>query len=179
MKKLLLLLVTLGSLCSCTKDDEQAETIAMRINHFQNTGIGEAAMLTLLVQTGDAIGTETWTKFYSTIEGFDYEPGRVYDVTLKTTPINNPPADGSAVSYTLLDITSTQEVPDETLFDIDLKINGENFITSDLGLQLLHQIDLDCNALCDELDTTLANQDFVVGKFKRGANNALQLLSLE
>ena len=55
MKKLLLLLVTLGSLCSCTKDDEQAETIAMRINHFQNTGIGEAAMLTLLVQTGDAI----------------------------------------------------------------------------------------------------------------------------
>ena len=179
MKKLLLLLVTLGSLCSCTKDDEQAETIAMRINHFQNTGIGEAAMLTLLVQTGDAIGTETWTKFYSTIEGFDYEPGRVYDVTLKTTPINNPPADGSAVSYTLLDITSTQEVPDETLFDIDLKINGENFITSDSGLQLLNQIDLDCNALCDELDTRLANQDFVVGTFKRDANNALQLLSLQ
>ncbi|HBT09966.1 MULTISPECIES: DUF4377 domain-containing protein [Leeuwenhoekiella] len=179
MKKLLLLLVTLGSLCSCTKDDEQAETIAMRINHFQNTGIGEAAMLTLLVQTGDAIGTETWTKFYSTIEGFDYEPGRVYDVTLKTTPINNPPADGSAVSYTLLDITSTQEVPDETLFDIDLKINGENFITSDSGLQLLNQIDLDCNALCDELDTRLVNQDFVVGTFKRGANNALQLVSLQ
>ena len=179
MKKLLLLLVTLGSLCSCTKDDEQAETIAMRINHFQNTGIGEAAMLTLLVQTGDAIGTETWTKFYSTIEGFDYEPGRVYDVTLKTTPINNPPADGSAISYTLLDITSTQEVPDETLFDIDLKINGENFITSDSGLQLLNQIDLDCNALCDELDTRLVNQDFVVGTFKRGANNALQLVSLQ
>ena len=179
MKKLLLLLVTLGSLCSCTKDDEQAETIAMRINHFQNTGIGEAAMLTLLVQTGDAIGTETWTKFYSTIEGFDYEPGRVYDVTLKTTPINNPPADGSAVSYTLLDITSTQEVPDETLFAIDLKINGENFITSDSGLQLLNQIDLDCNALCDELDTRLVNQDFVVGTFKRGANNALQLVSLQ
>ncbi|EAQ49126.1 hypothetical protein MED217_06971 [Leeuwenhoekiella blandensis MED217] len=151
----------------------------MRINHFQNTGIGEAAMLTLLVQTGDAIGTETWTKFYSTIEGFDYEPGRVYDVTLKTTPINNPPADGSAVSYTLLDITSTQEVPDETLFDIDLKINGENFITSDSGLQLLNQIDLDCNALCDELDTRLVNQDFVVGTFKRGANNALQLVSLQ
>ena len=79
----------------------------------------------------------------------------------------------------LLDITSTQEVPDETLFDIDLKINGENFITSDSGLQLLNQIDLDCNALCDELDTRLVNQDFVVGTFKRGANNALQLVSLQ
>lgn len=179
MKKLLLLLVALGSLCSCTKDDEQAETIAMRINHFQTTGIGEAAMLTLLVQTGDAIGTDTWTKFYSTIEGFDYKPGRIYEVTLETTPINNPPADGSAVSYMLLDITSTQEVPDETLFDIDLKINGENFITSDSRLQLLQQIDLDCNALCDELDAILENQDFVVGTFKRGANNALQLVSLQ
>ena len=85
----------LGILFSCSNDDDnQPQTIEMRINHFQNTGIAVGPVLTLLVQKGDKIGTNNWAKFYSNIEGFNYEPGTIYILSVKTEPIDNPPADG-------------------------------------------------------------------------------------
>ena len=180
MKKQILLLITLGIFFSCSSDDDnQPQSIEMRVNHFQNTGIAVGPVLTLLVQKGNEIGTDNWTKFYSNIEGFNYEPGTIYNLSVKTEPINNPPADGSSIKYTLLEVKSTQEVNSETLFNIDLKINGENFITTESGLKLLNQIDIDCNNLCDELEATLQNQDFVVGTFKRISNNEIQLIAFE
>ena len=180
MKKQILLLMILGMLFSCSNDDNiQPQTIEMRINHFQNTGIAVGPVLTLLVQEGDNIGTDNWTKFYSNIEGFNYEPGTVYNLSVKAEPIDNPPIDGNSVKYTLIKIKSTQKVDNETLFDIDLKINGENFVTTDTGLALLNQINIDCNNLCDELDTILQNQDFVVGTFKRVYINEIKLMGLE
>ena len=181
MKKQILILIILGTLFSCSNndDDNLSQTIEMRINHFQNTGIAVGPVLTLLVQEGDEIGTDNWTKFYSNIEGFNYKPGTIYNLSVKTKPISNPPADGSSIKYTLLEIESTQEVDNETLFDIDLKINGENFITTDNGLELLNQIGIDCNNLCNELETLLQNQDVVVGTFKRNSNSEIQLIELE
>ena len=180
MKKQILILMILGILFSCSSDEDgnQSQTIEMRINHFQNTGIAEGPVLTLLVQEGDEIGTDTWTKFYSDIEGFDYEPGTIYNLSVKTEPISNPPADGSSIKYMLLEVESTQEVDNETFFDIDLKINGENFLTTESGLKLLNQIDVDCNNLCNELETTLQSQDFVIGTFKRISSDEIQLVEL-
>ncbi len=180
MKKQILLLMILGILFSCSNDDDnQSQIIEMRINHFQNTGIAISPVLTLLVQRGDNIGTDNWTKFYSNIQGFNYEPGTIYNLLVKIEQIDNPPLDGSSAKYTLMEIVSTQEVDNETLFDIDLKINGENFVTTDTGLELLNQINIDCNNLCDELETILQNQDFVVGTFKRISNNEIKLMGLE
>ncbi len=180
MKKQILLLTIPVLLFSCSSDDDnQSQTIEMRINHFQNTGIAVGPVLTLLIQKGDDIGTDNWTKFYSNIEGFNYVPGTIYNLSVKAEPIDNPPADGSSIKYTLIEVKATQEVDNETLFDIDLKINGENFVTTDTGLELLNQINIDCNNLCDELETILQNQDFVVGTFKRVSNNEIQLMELE
>jgi hypothetical protein len=67
----------------------------------------------------------------------------------------------------------------ETPFDIDLKINGQSFITTTSGYELLDQIEIDCDNLFDELDTKLQNQDFVIGTFKRLQNNEIQLIELE
>tara|TARA_B100001146_G_C16196541_1_gene441965 strand:+ start:173 stop:727 length:555 start_codon:yes stop_codon:yes gene_type:complete len=184
MKKHLLILMILGIFFSCSKDeddhlDDQSQIIEMSINHFQSTGIAEGPVLTLLVQEGDEIGTDQWSKFYSNIEGFNYQPGMIYNLSVKKEPVHNPQADGSSIKYTLLEVTSTQEVDPEVLFDIDLKINGENFITTDNGLKLLHQIDIDCNNLCQELESLLQDQDFVVGTFKRNATNEILLMELE
>ena len=180
MKQQILLLMILGTLLSCSNDDDQPQTatIDMRINHFQNTGIALGPVLTLMVQEETEIGTENWTKFYSTIEGFNYQPGTIYNLSVKTEPINNPPADGSSMKYTLLEIKSTQEVDNETPFEIDLKINGENFITTDNGLKLLNKTNIDCNNLCDELENSLQNQDFVTGTFKRISNDEIKLIEL-
>ena len=88
MKKQILLLITIGILFSCSNDDgNESKTIEMRINHYQNTGIAVGPVLTLLVQEGDAIGTTNWSKFYSNIEGFNYVPGKIYNLTVKVESI--------------------------------------------------------------------------------------------
>jgi hypothetical protein len=46
--------------------------------------------------------SESWTNFYSNIEGFTYEPGYEYILKVKTEKIVNPPADASSIKYTLI-----------------------------------------------------------------------------
>lgn len=180
MKKQILLLITIGILFSCSNDDgNESQTIDMRINHYQNTGMAVGPVLTLLVQEDDAIGTNNWSKFYTNIEGFNYVPGKIYNLSVMVEQINNPPADGSSLKYTLLKVKSIQEVNNETLFDIDLKINGQSFITTNSGHELLNQIEIDCNSLCDELEATVLNQGSVIGTFKRISNNEIRLIELE
>jgi hypothetical protein len=180
MKKQILLLITIGILFSCSNDDEnETQIMDMRINHYKNTGIAVGPVLTLLVQQGDAIGTNNWSNFYTNIEGFNYVPGKIHNISVRVEQIDNPPADGSSLKYKLLEIKSIQDVDNETLFKIDLKINGQSFITTNSGYELLNQIDIDCNILCNELDSTMDNQDFVVGTFKRLVNDDIQLIELE
>ncbi|WP_246040966.1 DUF4377 domain-containing protein [Flavivirga rizhaonensis] len=178
MKILFLMIIVI--LFSCSSDNEnQTQTIDMRINHYQNTGIGEGLFLTFLVQEGNNIGTNNWTKLYGEIEGFNYEPGNIYNLSVIIESTDNPLADGSSLKYILKEIKSTQAVDNETLFDIDLKINGQSFVTTNSGYELLNQIEINCNTLCDELDVTIQNQDFVVGTFKRLPNNEIQLIELK
>lgn len=180
MKKQILLLITIGVLFSCSNDDgNESKIIAMRINHYQNTGMALVPVLTLLVQEGDAIGTNNWSRFYSNIEGFNYVPGKIYNLTVKVEQIKNPPADAGSLKYTLVAVQSIQEVNSETLFDIDLKINGQSFVTTNSGYELLNQIKIDCNSLCNDLNTNTLNQNFVVGTFKRASNNEIRLVQLK
>ncbi|WP_231372759.1 DUF4377 domain-containing protein [Aureivirga sp. CE67] len=183
MKKHLLILMIIGILFSCSKDDDNnqdnAQTIDMRINHYQNTGISEGLSLTLLVQEDDKIGSDNWTKFYNSIDGFDYQSGFIYNLKVKVQQVENPPQDGSSLKYSLLEVKSTQEVNNETSFDIDLKINGESFITTTSGYEILNQIKIDCNDLCDELETKLQEQDFLVGTFNRLQDGQINLIELK
>ena len=174
------LLVINSLLFSCSNDDtNKSRTIDMRINHYQNTAIAVGPVFTLVVQEGNAIGTDNWGKLYTNIEGFDYVPGKIYDLSVKVEQIDNPPADGSSLKYTLVAVKSVQEVDNNTLFDIFLKINGQSFITKNSGYKLLDQTEIDCKNLCDELDASIENQDFLVGTFKRISSNKIQLVKLE
>ena len=62
---------------------------------------------------------------------------------------------------------------------MDLKINGENFITTNSGYQLLNQIEIECENLCNELDMKLQNQDIVIGTFNRISSNEIRLIEIE
>ncbi len=53
--------------------------------------------------------SEDWTYFYDTIEGFNYEEGYSYELEVAVTRIENPPADGSSLQYSLLKILSKQK----------------------------------------------------------------------
>ena len=179
MKKYILLLIVIGISISCSNDDNESEIINLRVNHFRSTGFTLDLALILLVQEGDNIGTDTWTNFSTNIEGFTYEPGNIYDLLVKIETIDNPPADGSSLKYTLIEIESTEEVSLETLFKIDLKINGESFITTNSGYQLLNQIEIECDNLCNELDEILQYQEIVIGTFNRISSNEIRLVEIE
>ena len=46
--------------------------------------------------------TDQWSYFYSNIDGFIYQPGYDYVLTVSTAKIENPPADSSSIKYTLI-----------------------------------------------------------------------------
>jgi hypothetical protein len=47
-----------------------------------------------------------WTNLYGEIVGFNYEPGFLYEIRIKEETVANPPADGSSVLRTLIQILS-------------------------------------------------------------------------
>ncbi len=53
--------------------------------------------------------SEEWSYFYDTIEGFSYEEGYFYELEVAVTRIENPPADGSSLQYSLLKILSKEK----------------------------------------------------------------------
>ena len=44
--------------------------------------------------------------FYESIDGFVFVPGYNYELRVQQTTVDNPPADGSSLAYTLLDVVS-------------------------------------------------------------------------
>ena len=96
MKKLVLVLMIIGILLSFSNDDDQPQTIDMRVYHYQNTGLGEALSLTLLIQTNNDISSNCWPKLYGSINGFDYQPAYIDSIRAISEQVDNPPADGGS-----------------------------------------------------------------------------------
>jgi heat shock protein HslJ len=49
---------------------------------------------------------EPYGLFYDQIEGFTFEPGFEYELLVSVTPVENPPADGSSLKYSLVEVKS-------------------------------------------------------------------------
>ncbi len=56
--------------------------------------------------------------FYQPIEGFDYEEGYEYEIVVKEEKVENPPADGSSVKYSLVEVVSKTPVADSSEADM-------------------------------------------------------------
>ena len=48
--------------------------------------------------------------FYDQIEGFDYEEGYEYELSVQVESVENPPADASSIKYTLIEIVDKRPV---------------------------------------------------------------------
>ena len=51
-----------------------------------------------------------WGLFYDQIEGFNWEPGFVYELRVRVSPVDNPPAGGSSLQYELIEEVSKEPV---------------------------------------------------------------------
>lgn len=58
---------------------------------------------------------EDYTFFYQQIEGFTFEPGYEYELLVRVTNVENPPADGSSLRYTLVSVVNQTPMADSAL----------------------------------------------------------------
>jgi len=169
---------------SCSNDENVSEIVDLRINHFQQTAVGVGQRLVIQIQEGNNIGTDNWSYFYSNIEGFDYEAGFIYMLSVEKQKISNPLQDDSSIKYTLRKVISKEKVDMEIAFEIQLKStkisNPPSFVTGDLAsnYKILNEIEIDCNDLCENLSEKLQTKDEVSGVFKHADNNMISLISI-
>lgn len=114
---LLLAAIVLG-LHSCRDDGElkdKSKVINISIssdtgvmyNIFDETGIFPMECM-LVIEEGR--NGEWNTMAFSTIQGFDYEKGYEYELRVKKTTLDNPPADGSIYTYELLTVLYKKKI---------------------------------------------------------------------
>lgn len=112
MKNTLILLIStvLGAVACERQIDVKIET--WWINSVKIACEGVAPMSCLQIQKRDEIDPEAWESFYSAIEGFEYEPGNIYQINVKITDKEAPvPADASSKSYELVEVVSKETDP--------------------------------------------------------------------
>ncbi|WP_281613716.1 META domain-containing protein [Flammeovirga sp. SubArs3] len=101
----ILLLAALVSACATSKQpNAQHKTITVGPQKADCVGVGPQECLQ--IKEGDAT---TWSNFYGSIEGFDYEEGYEYVLNVAVSQVDNPPADGSSLHYKLVKVVKKTE----------------------------------------------------------------------
>ncbi|HLP53964.1 MAG TPA: DUF4377 domain-containing protein [Fluviicola sp.] len=86
-----------------------SEVIKMRIQSSQVDCDGvSGGPMCYSVQKESKIGKDNWEILEQSIEGFEYEPGYVYDVTVKIERVENASTNQVEFRYTLIDVIAKQ-----------------------------------------------------------------------
>ncbi|MEZ4515633.1 MAG: META domain-containing protein [Chloroflexota bacterium] len=88
-------------------DAAQPEVVTMFVGPELVECTGVAPQMCMQVKNSP---DEEYSLFYSQIDGFTFEPGYEYELSVEVTPVDNPPADGSSLSYRLVEIVSQTAV---------------------------------------------------------------------
>lgn len=97
------------AITACTAPEEAAETapeaeiVTLYVGPEKVDCVGVAPQQCLQVRYSSE---DEYELFYSNINGFSYEPGYDYELIVQKTPVENPPADASAIEWTLVDVVS-------------------------------------------------------------------------
>lgn len=85
-----------------------AQILTLEVAPNTVTCTGEVERQCLLVRENP---TAEWTRFYDTISGFTYQEGYRYRIRVERRRVENPPADGSAYTYRLVELLDKEPVP--------------------------------------------------------------------
>lgn len=132
---LLMAFLAVAGLTACSNDDEPKDSVKeIRMQVSSETGIMyawpddkmEHPIECMLVESEDFPG-KTLQLAFNEIEGFTYERGHEYYLSVKRTILANPPADASDRTYSLIKILADRLVEDPVL-PVDKDINTETDI---------------------------------------------------
>lgn len=131
--------VILGWLVGTACGSSDSKQGIMLVDHYRVPCVGEN--LRLCLRASELDGSDYWY-FYDYIEGFDYQWGHRYALSVEVTEIENPPQDASSARYELIEIIS-DEVIDER-FEITLTPGFANGDAATGTFSLLGQRDVTC-----------------------------------
>jgi heat shock protein HslJ len=122
MKTNIYLILTLVSLMSC-KSAVNKKTLWVNSSKVACVGVGPMQCLQVKFNA-----SENWSNFYDAIEGFEYQPGFVYELEVQVDTLDkaNLPADKSIYVYKLLNVISKKQDAKLRLNDIWVATHIEN-----------------------------------------------------
>ena len=101
-----LLAVAIATVGGCgARHPSDVDVLALEVAPNRVACTGEAPRRCLLVRNSP---DQEWTYFYDTIEGFTYEEGFHYRLSVDRQRVARPPADGSSYRYRLLRVISKE-----------------------------------------------------------------------
>lgn len=107
-------------IAGCAADTMAASSdVIYHVNSFRVPCVGVAPMSCLQVKRGDTANGE-WRNFYSSILGFEYQPGYLYRLLVRETqlPPDQVPADASSIRFELVELIERAPDPRLALQDI-------------------------------------------------------------
>jgi hypothetical protein len=88
-----------------------SELITMRIQAHKVSCDGFSAdKMCFMVQKGASIGTDFWEELPEPIDGFSFEDGYTYDLSIRITMRENPAENESKFKYELVKVISKKKV---------------------------------------------------------------------
>nr|WP_277619583.1 DUF4377 domain-containing protein [Shewanella mangrovi] len=133
---------------SCSSDSDDTTQQTLKFLSYKQPCVATSQQLCLL-----AANTSSPTYFYDAIAGFEFVWGHSYELTVDVTTIKNPPADGSSMSYELVNVVSDVEDAVGTAYPYDLVEMMASTITKQgdvyyfLGQPFNCSADADCDGL--------------------------------
>lgn len=133
------------STCENKSSEKNAETILfVNSSKVECTGVGK--MQCLQTQESETLKPNDWKNFYGNIEGFEYEPGYIYKLSVKKEMLDpaTVPADASTLKYSLVKVIEKNRDEKMRLNDIwALKaMNGEAIDSDNFQKQPVLEIHL-------------------------------------
>ena len=120
MKYVLILAATILMASCATQKHTTSNPQIYWVNSLKVPCTGVAPMQCLQVQKNESIEKGKWLNFYSPIEGFKFETGYIYKLSVSEEKINpaQVPAEGSSMKYTLVEVLEKRPDPKFRIHDI-------------------------------------------------------------
>jgi heat shock protein HslJ len=116
---LILGLLLMGSL-SAGAQDAETRTVFVGPTLVDCTGVAPQKCMQVKQSVDGA-----YELFYSNIEGFEFEPGYEYELTVEVTPVENPPADAPNETWTLVEVLRMSRALEGTLWQLETYPNAD------------------------------------------------------
>lgn len=103
-----------------TPVEAESEEVILFVGPTQANCVGVAPQKCLLVKE-DPDGEYQF--FYGSIEGFEYEAGYTYQLLVNKEPVADPPADGSSIKWTLIEVVEKNMSLENKLWGLTSYLN--------------------------------------------------------